>query len=143
MPGKAILHRKPQLLEPQQPDRIGNPSLQFAADLLIDPAVDDGQTVHKGIHGLTPIDGCIDRVTRRTGDMGEAVVAPGTPDAVRHHDPRKDRQRGPARRLDLGEERGGFKGDAARRGSGANNDAPEVPVEKSKKLYQSARCRRF
>ena len=75
--------------------------------------------------------------------MGEAVVAPGTPDAVRHHDPRKDRQRGPARRLDLGEERGGFKGDAARRGSGANNDAPEVPVEKSKKLYQSARCRRF
>ena len=121
MPGKAILHREPQLLEPQQPDGIGNPPLQFAADLLIDPAVDNGQTVHKGIHGLTPIDGCIDRVTRRTGDMGEAVVAPGTPDAVRHHDPREDRQRGPARRVDLGSEQGGFKGDGASRGG--DNDA--------------------
>ena len=49
--------------------------------------------------------------------MGEAVVAPGTPDAVRHHDPRKDRQRGPARRVDLGLGRGGFKGDGV--GSGA------------------------
>ena len=48
--------------------------------------------------------------------MGEAVVAPGTPDAVRHHDPREDRQRGPARRVDLGEGRGGFKADAANRG---------------------------
>ena len=117
MPGKAILHREPQLLEPQQPDGIGHPPLQFATDLLIEPAVDDGQTVHKGIHGLTPIDGCIDRVTRRTGDMGEAVVAPGTPDAVRHHDPREDRQRGPARRAYLGEGRGGFKSDAAGRGA--------------------------
>ena len=113
MPGKAILHREPQLLEPQQPDGIGNPPLQFAADLLIDPAVDEGQTVHQGIHGLTPIDGCIDRVTRRTGDRGEAVVAPGTPDAVRHHDPRKDRQRGPARGVYLGQGRSGFKSDAA------------------------------
>jgi len=113
MPGKAILHREPQLLEPQQADRIGNPPLQFAADLFIDPAVDDGQTVHKGIHGLTPIDGCIDRVARRTGDMGETVVAPGTPDAVRHHDPREDRQRGPARRVDLGSKWIRFKGDAA------------------------------
>ena len=116
MPGKAILHRKPQLLEPQQADGIGNPPLQFAADLFIQPAVDDGQTVHKGIHGLTPIDGCIDRVARRTGDMGDAVVAPGAPDAVRHHDPREDRQRGPARRLYLGAGRGGFKKDAASRG---------------------------
>jgi len=54
-------------------------------------------------------------VARRTGDMGETVVAPGTPDAVRHHDPRKDRQRGPARRFYLREERGEFKRDAAGR----------------------------
>jgi len=123
MPGKAILHREPQLLEPQQPDGIGNPPLQFAADLFIDPAVDDGQTVHKGIHGLTPIDGCIDRVARRTGDMGETVVAPGTPDAVRHHDPRKDRQRGPARRVHLGPGRGGFK-----RGAAGCSDSPDADV---------------
>jgi hypothetical protein len=47
--------------------------------------------------------------------MGETVVAPGTPDAVRHHDPREDRQRGPARGVYLGQGPGGFKGDAAAR----------------------------
>jgi len=82
--------------------------------------------------------------------MGEAVVAPGTPDAVRHHDPRKDRQRGPARRLDLGEERGGFKGDAARRGDdkkmmrGATSARRRPRARRmSRSLYQFPKsCRR-
>ena len=69
--------------------------------------------------------------------MGEAVVAPGTPDAVRHHDPKKDRQRGPARRFNLGLGGAGSRGDVVSRSP--VDLMPNAPVSPS--LVGDLACR--
>ena len=53
---KAVLYRQPQLLEPQQPDAVGETPLELAPDLVIEPAVHHAQSVKEWVHDLSPID---------------------------------------------------------------------------------------
>jgi hypothetical protein len=61
VPVEAVLDGKLQFLEPQQLQTVRSAMGVLALDLVLQPAVDGGQSVKNGIHSLSPI-ACVDRV---------------------------------------------------------------------------------